>query len=226
MSQRNSQQYPYRQSNKNRSLFICIREYGKDLDLPPDTELMELFHAHASKIQEASILDDKTRQTCKRFGKVTFESIKDASKAVQDFQGAQARLPHGKRLLVRYWRETDTPATPKSGSPVTNKPLCSFRMTRPASYGNVKNATTNPKRDDLDQDSRTLFIIINKSKFPNVERISDRAFKAHFQGFQHVIQNAFIVSDRETKEQKNFGFITFASREDAAAALEIFKVLN
>ena len=300
---------------QNRSLFICIREHGRDQDLPLDvTELEELFKKHP--IQEARILKDKTRQSCQTFGKVTFKNIEDAIYAVKVHQGDRL---HGKPLLVRYWRESDTPveskpvppvasgpvaskpvtsksmphvakpvlhvtsksvppvvskpvpsvtsksvppvvskpvpsvtsksappvsktvpsvtsklvpsvtsksvppvvskSVPEPVPPVASKPLGSVLVAPPGSR-NVKNTKSNHREDDFERNSRTLFVLIGTS---NVEGISDSILKAHFQGFQKVIQDAFIVCDPKTKQQKNFGFVIFVSREDAAAALKKFQ---
>ena len=78
-----------------------------------------------------------------------------------------------------------------------------------------------PEEDDSDTESGESFkIFVGSLKSKALPHsIQSAHLQQHFNDFAQSIQNVYVIMDRETKQSKGFGFVTFNSKKAAQAAV-------
>ena len=166
--------------------------------------LREHFSEFEHYIENAMIVrDTKTKQT-KGYGFVTFTSHDAAALAMKKLRGSKLQ---GKFTLFINFKDRKEPM---STSPSRSQSRASSTVDLSSCYSD----------DDTDQpgSSSTLYVSVHNSKFPN--HINSRHLASHFSDFKEQIKRAMIIRDRETKQSKGYGFVTFTSQSVAEAAMK------
>ena len=170
------------------------------------------FKEFEAKIVKAYIVTDRNTKLSKGFGFVEFSTQNAAERAIQKLNGSKLL---GQRIKVESVGK-------KQSQPSVSQPLPQLQPISPqVSHHGINMPDISPvtsQQTSSASASRELCRVFVGSNLPG--HINSGHLQAHFKEFEAEIVKAYIVTDRNTKLSKGFGFVEFSTQNAAERAIQ------
>ena len=180
------------------------------------------FKEFEAKIVKAYIVTDRNTKLSKGFGFVVFNSQDAAERAIQKLNGSKLLGHRIKVNLASADRKQSQPAVLPLLKPMS--PQEPHQDINPSPQHSSFLPQGELEQDDSDNESvssasasREFCKVFVGRNLPG--HINSGHLQAHFKEFEAEIVKAYIVTDRNTKLSKGFGFVVFNSQDAAERAI-------